>query len=334
MTPAVLDLARNHGFDLAGVAKAGPAETWGFYRRWVEAGKHGGMSYLASSLEQRRRLDSVLPGTASVVAVGLNCFQPQTLIPGQPLIAKYALGRDYHRVIRSRLKRLGQDLSHYYPQADWRPAADSAPILEREWAQRAGLGWFGKNTCLINSKRGSWFLLGFLLTTAEMDPTDSVEGGCGTCRACIDACPTQAIIFEEGRWQVDGRRCISYWTIEHKGEIPPDIQTQMGPWTFGCDVCQDVCPFNHPRSSQPLRATVTTDSDMLAHRAWPGLLELTQISEEDWDRLTRGSPVRRAGWEGLRRNARVSLQYWGNLSPDGGVQNVSPDQADEKAPPG
>jgi epoxyqueuosine reductase len=180
--------------------------------------------------------------------------------------------------------------------------------MERDFAQLAGLGWYGKNTCLIDSHAGSWFVLGFLLTDLVLAPDVPAVGGCGTCRKCVDACPTGAIAFLEGRWQVVGSRCISYLTIENRGPLPTDLEAGIGDWTFGCDVCQEVCPFNQPRPTQPLRACDTNEADFLATRQWPSLLELAQIDYADWDHLTRSSPVRRTGWEGLRRNAAINLK--------------------------
>ncbi len=156
---------------------------------------------------------------------------------------------------------------------------------------------------LIDSRRGSWFFIGLLLTTAKLEPDGPSTGFCGSCTKCIDACPTGAIVHEQGRWQIDARRCISYQTIEHKGPLEVDTHG----WTFGCDVCQEVCPFNETREAQPVRAAQTVESDF-APRTWPNLQELAQIDEVRWDELTRGSPVRRTGLEGLRRNALANLQ--------------------------
>jgi epoxyqueuosine reductase len=303
----VKHLAADEGFELCGVTPAGPPEGIEFFESWIEKGYAGSMGWLAKSVELRSTLESLLPGAKSVIACAAVYNQPNEPVPGQPRIAKYALGRDYHKVLKGRLHRMRRALAEQAQEAEWRVCVDSAPMLEREWAHRAGIGWFGKNTCLINSQRGSWFLLGFLLTTLDLDSDAAAEGGCGTCKACIEACPTGAIIQEDGAWQVDARRCISYLTIEHKGEIDAELQPLMGGWTFGCDVCQEVCPFNSARASQPLRAQGTSEPDFLKTRAWPNLEQLAQISHEDWDVLTQGSPVRRAGWDGIKRNAQINL---------------------------
>lgn len=223
---------------------------------------------------------------------------------GEPRIARYALGRDYHKVIRGKLRKLATFIEELAPGTSTRACVDSAPIMERDFAHLAGLGWFGKNTMLIDSKRGSWFFIGLLLTSLELPPDPPALGGCGTCRACIESCPTGAIIHDHGRWQVDARRCISYQTIEHVGPLEVDTAG----WTFGCDVCQEVCPFNQPRASQPMRAALSNEADFIARRQWPSLVQLTQIDHASWDEITRGSPVRRSGHSGLRRNAEQNLK--------------------------
>jgi epoxyqueuosine reductase len=286
------------------VTEAGAAPHLSEYVAWLEKGYHGEMEYLREHLPLKTHPENLLPGVRSVVAVGLNYNQPNRTVPGRPRIARYALGRDYHKVIRTKLRRLAEWVEANAPGAKCRPCVDSAPIFERDYARLAGLGWFGKNTMLINSKRGSWFFIGILLTTAEFESDAPAVGGCGTCSKCIEACPTGAIVFEDGRWQIDARRCISYLTIEHRGEIA----LQTAGWTFGCDVCQEVCPFNHPRPNAPLRAALTSEPDFLQPRPWPSLQELANLEEAEWDELTRGSAVRRAGLEGLRRNAKLGLR--------------------------
>jgi len=268
---------------------------------WLAAGRHGTMDWMAKHRDIRADPSLLLPGVRSIVMVSLDYNQPVEHQPGHPKIARYALGRDYHKVLRSKLKTLGARLS-----GNWRVGVDSAPLLEREYAHLAGLGWFGKNTLLIDSRRGSYFFIGALLTDLFIERDEPSVGGCGTCTRCIDHCPTGAIVFEDGRWQVDSRRCISYLTIEHREPFSPDVE--LDGWTFGCDVCQEVCPFNEPRESQPLRGAWATEPDLLRLRPWPDLKELSEIDEPTWDRLTAGSPTRRPGLQGLRRNARKNLE--------------------------
>ncbi len=303
----VLELVSRVGFDPAGICAATPLPEWEAVREWVEEGNHASMAYMARNLSLFRDPKSLLPSAQSIVMVGLNTYRSAEPVAGMPRIARYAMARDYHTVIRSKLKRVVRTLHERTPDIDCRICVDSAPLLERSYAHQAGLGWFGKNTMLIHSKKGSWFMLGALLTSLNLEPSTPAEGGCGTCRACIDACPTGAIAQKHGRWQVDGRLCISNWTIEHRGKIPEAIAERIGDWTFGCDICQDVCPFNQPRPNQPERAQVTTDEDWGAVRQWPSLRQLVQWSEHEWDEATQGSAVRRATFDGLKRNARINL---------------------------
>jgi len=319
----IKEAALSLGFDLVGICRALPPASFDEFRNWLDKGYAGTMSYLGRSLLLRSDPQTLLPGARSVIAVGCYYDQPNPPQHGMPRIARYALGRDYHKVLRSKLRALERALREMLPTARARICVDSAPILEREYAQRAGLGWYGKNTCLINSPRGSWFVIGLLLTTADLAPDAPALGGCGTCTRCVDACPTGCIVFEDGRWQINAERCISYLTIEHRGPFSPGQERMIGPWTFGCDVCQEVCPFNEPRPGQPLRAPQARLSDFLMRRHWPSLRELAVIQEPEWDRLTRGSPVRRAGLDGLRRNAIANLK---NAEASDAPSTPSPDE--------
>lgn len=302
------EYAHSLGFELCGVCPVQEPPHLREYQGWIDHGSHASMDYLANHLPLKADPKTLLPSAESIIVVGLIYNQPSPEVPGYPRIARYALGRDYHKVLRGKLKAMQAWLNQRYPESEHRACVDSAPIMERDFAQLAGLGWFGKNTMLINSQRGSWFFLGLLLTSVSFATDQPAIGGCGTCRACIDACPTGAIVHRDERWQVEAGRCISYLTIEHEGEIEPELARQMGGWTFGCDVCQDVCPFNRERESQPLRATATSEQDFLTRKAWPSLRELVVVNEQDWDRLSQGSPIRRTGLDGMKRNARINLQ--------------------------
>ncbi|HWD37425.1 MAG TPA: tRNA epoxyqueuosine(34) reductase QueG [Fimbriimonas sp.] len=295
--------AADLGFSAVGICDAKPSEHMPFYQQWLARGFHGEMDYLQRHLTVKSDPRRLLPSAQSVIVVALDYNRPSPKRMGYPRISRYALGRDYHKVLRSKLKKLAAEIP-----GQTRACVDSAPVLERDYAQKAGIGWFGKNTCLIDSKRGSWFFLGVLLTSERFEPDAPAVGGCGTCRRCIDACPTGAIVFEGERWQVDARRCISYLTIEHRREISAELEAGIGDWTFGCDVCQEVCPFNEIRATQPLRAGMAHEADIVQDRVWPTLTELAEMSESEWDVLTRGSAVRRAGWQGLRRNALINLR--------------------------
>ncbi|HJP82950.1 MAG TPA: tRNA epoxyqueuosine(34) reductase QueG [Fimbriimonadaceae bacterium] len=313
LVPAVIEseaikrLCLDLGFDQAGICQAQAPRHHYAYREWLEKGYAGEMDYLHRHLELKSHPNQLLPSVQSVIAVALSYNQPNPPVPGKPRIARYALGRDYHKVLRKKLEKLADQLSALSPEAEFRICVDSAPIMERDFANLAGIGWFGKNTMLINSQRGSWFFIGLLLTSLDLIPDSPAIGGCGTCRACIEACPTGAIVYEDDRWQVDARRCISYLTIEKRGEIETDLASRMGDWTFGCDVCQEVCPFNQPRESQPLRAQLTKEGDFLSRRDLPALNRCEEISQEEWDQISAGSPIRRTGLDGLKRNVAINL---------------------------
>lgn len=286
----VKQAARKLGFDLVGIVAADAETHWDFTREWIEAGRHGDMAYLANHLEAKRSVRNLLPGCESIVMVGLM----YKISDPNVHIAKYAQGRDYHKVLTAKLRKLAAQL----PAGEHRICTDAQPLMERELAHLAGLGWFGKNSMLIHSRLGSYFVLGGLLTTLTLEPDLPAEGGCGTCRACIDACPTGAIIHDRGRWQVDARECISTWTIEQDGLLSEDQLSRSAPYVFGCDICQDVCPFNAERESQPERARLTKEPDFLQKSAIAqrSLTEMAEITDEEWDLETRGSPVRRAGF--------------------------------------
>ena len=296
------------GFQTVGICLPTRPAHFKAYESWIGKGYQGQMEYLARHAALKSDPAHLLEGAQSIVVCSLNYFQEPTAGNGQARIARYALGRDYHKVLRKKLDQLGDWICAQYPNAKWRACVDSAPIMERDFAEQSGLGFFGKNTMIIDPRRGSWFFLGLLLTTVPFQTDQPFEGSCGTCTKCIDACPTGAIVYEEERWQLDARRCISYLTIEHSGEIDPTLESKMGDWTFGCDVCQEVCPFNEQRETQPLRSETTMELDFSNHKSWPSLSELTDISQERWDQLTRGSAVRRTGIDGMRRNAAINLR--------------------------
>jgi epoxyqueuosine reductase len=303
------------GFQLCGVCPAEPPPHYQAYGRWLEKGYHGTMEYLQRHMLLKGDPRRLLPSARSVIAVGLNYNQPNDHQEGYPKIARYALGRDYHKVLRRKLRQLSEWLEREHPGAEHRACVDSAPIMERDFAQQAGLGWFGKNTMLINSRRGSWFFIGLLLTSLEIHADKPAVGGCGTCTRCIEACPTGAIVFEDGRWQLDARRCISYLTLEHHGPIPEELEKRLDGWLVGCDVCQEVCPFNQPRTHQPERAQETRESDFLSRRSFPALDDLARLEHAEWDRLTRGSAVRRVGFSRMKYLALRALESESHVPP-------------------
>ncbi len=264
LSDAVRAKARELGFGLAGITTPEPTDHLTFYRRWLDEGRHGQMGYLArpDAVARRGDLSATLPRVRSVVVVGHEYYQEDP--PGVPddpsrgVIARYARGRDYHKVVKKKLSALGawlEEAAGGEASADgaaaapvaWRAYVDTGPILERDLGRRAGLGWFGKNTLLIHPKKGSYFFLGVLLTDVALTPDAPFEADhCGSCRACLDACPTGALLGldESGAPVMDATRCISYLTIEHRGEIPEEFRPVMGNRVFGCDICQEVCPWN------------------------------------------------------------------------------------------
>jgi epoxyqueuosine reductase len=294
--------AREAGFDLVGIASAESSRWGGYLRQWLDEGQAGEMQYLSNRFEERTTPQSYLPGAQSIICVALNYHVPLKKVPESQRatvgrIARYALGDDYHDVMKSRLHGLADWIRQAVPGAQTRACVDTAPVMEKELAVRAGVGWLGKNTCLINPKIGSWLLLGEILTTLALPTDEAATDHCGTCTRCIDACPTEAITAP---YQLDARKCISYLTIEHRDEIPATLRPQIGDWLYGCDICQDVCPHNS-------KAPATIDS-ALVPRFPSGTLDVNEIlswSDEDFRSRLRGSAMKRVKLPVLKRNARI-----------------------------
>jgi epoxyqueuosine reductase len=297
LTESVKALALELGFDLVAIGPADPPEHGAALRRWVEAGHAATMGYLARRLEERLDPRRVLPGARSVLCVALNYYQGEPADASWRPVARYAWGRDYHDVIAPRLERLAAHLAEA-GGARSRGYVDTGPVLERDLAARAGLGWVGKNTMLLHPRLGSWFFLGVLLTTAELASDAPLADRCGSCRACLDACPTGAFVAP---YVLDARRCISYLTIEHRGDLDPDLQPSMAGWQFGCDICQDVCPWN--RKTPP-----TAEADFVPEAAYPGAEAVSAMDDADFRRHFAGTPILRAKAAGMRRNAVIYLK--------------------------
>lgn len=287
------------GFDPVGITSLGPARTYDAFLGWIERGFAGEMAYLPRGAEKRRDTRLPFDGVKSAVVVALNYGGKQ---PAGP-IARYARGADYHDIMIERLNTLHQfirDLTKH--EVRGKPYVDTGPILERDLAQRAGLGWIGKNTMLINPRRGSFFFLGALLVDLELQADAPFEADrCGTCTACMDACPTNAFVAPR---TLDARRCISYLTIEHRSDIADELQPLLGELIYGCDICQDVCPWNHRFASE------IGDPALLPRpeNERPDPSELIALSDESFRQRFKGSPIKRAKRSGLARNAAIALK--------------------------
>ena len=299
LTQAVRARASELGFDRVAVGPATPPEHAAAFEQWLDAGQAGTMEYLARTRAERVDPGRLLPGARSVVAVALN-YNPA---PGSATddwrpVARYARGRDYHDVIRPRLRALAAFIDAAGGAGiRSRVAVDTSAVLERDLAARAGLGWTGKNTNLLSPELGSYFFIGIVLTTAALEADDQQPDRCGACTACLDACPTRAFVAP---YVLDARRCISYLTIEHRGDIAPELTPAIGDWVFGCDVCQEVCPWN--RKAPPAREPAFAPSAPL------GPLEaLLALDDHAFRARFRESAISRAKRRGLVRNAAVAL---------------------------
>lgn len=304
-----LAAAAHCGFELAGVAPAGEVEDYPIYRQWVMDGMAGPMGYLADRRGAvRRDPRELLPAARSLLCVG-KLYKTKDIdhenATGAGLVSKYAWGaQDYHDVLRRGLERLVERLENALGSFSHRICVDTAPLLERSHARLAGLGWIGKNTCLINQMQGSWFFLGFVLTSLEMPPDAPPPDRCGTCRRCIDACPTQALVptgnAEGPQWRLDARLCISTLTIETRGPAPEATRGPTGRHLFGCDICQDVCPWNRraPETAEPGFHPVNGSLD---------LEEMACLSPEQFRERFRGTPVWRARYAGWLRNVATAM---------------------------
>jgi epoxyqueuosine reductase len=291
-------LARECGFELAGVARAEPAADAARYREWVAAGYAGEMRYLtdrrAAVREDPRNL---LASARSVICVGKLYQTPWPLSTQfhdeeRAWISRYAWGDDYHDTMRRGLEQLAARIA----AREYKICVDTAPLLERSYARLAGLGWIGKNTCLINQQSGSLFFLGELLVSIEIAPDSPPPDRCGTCRRCIDACPTAAIVPQG----IDSRLCISYFTIEQRGPVAEELREGIGGHIFGCDICQDVCPWNR-------RAPVTEEAAFAPRLFAPRLEEMASLTQPEFRAMFRGTPITRARYSGFLRNVAIAM---------------------------
>ena len=302
LTPYIKAEAKRLGFDVCGIAKAEPvpSKVASAFKKWVTEGRQATMGYMANHLEKRLDPTLLVEGTQSIICLAMN-YHPLQEMKGYEL-AWYAYGKDYHEVMKQHLFLLLEAIKQTAPEADGRCFCDTAPVLERYWAEKAGLGWRGKNTQLIIPHQGTAFFLGEIFLNLELEYDEPVKNGCGNCHACQDLCPMQALYTdaESGIPMLDANRCLSYQTIENRGEISQEAKLKMGNRIYGCDQCQKACPHN--RFSTPT-----------SHEEFLPSCELMEMTPEDWDQLTqekyqqlfKGSAVKRAKYDGLVRNIKA-----------------------------
>ncbi|MBN1764403.1 MAG: tRNA epoxyqueuosine(34) reductase QueG [Sedimentisphaerales bacterium] len=298
------------GFDLVGIAPAEVVGDEGAFRRYLERGYHGDMVYLGRNVDKRLDPGKLVAGARSIICVGINYYQEDPLDPGpgcRGRVARYAWGRDYHEVLRERLKRLADKIIQAsLEDVSLRCFVDTAPLMEKAHAARAGLGWIGKNGLLLNKKFGSWMVLGEIITDMEFEYDEPVSDGCGDCRKCLEACPTRALVQER---VLDARRCISYLTIESKLPVPAELESLRADWLFGCDVCQDVCPYN--QNVIPARL-----AEFKPHPDWwrIDLGEILALDEECFHRYFKGSSLGRTDYGHFMEMAQSTLKRLKNGS--------------------
>lgn len=298
--------ALNLGFSQIGVSDIDLSEAEEHLQNWLAKGFHGDMEFMHKHGSKRTHPEQLVEGTVRVLSLRMDYFDKTTIAyedvlnqPDRAAISRYAMGRDYHKLIRKRLKKLAEKIQKKVQDFEYRVFTDSAPVMEKAIAEKAGLGWIGKHSNLINSKSGSYFFLGEIYTNIPFPISKKATFHCGSCTKCIDACPTQAIVAP---FQVDARKCISYLTIENKGEIPEEFHQAMGNRIYGCDDCQMVCPWT--KFTQQ-----TQEADFLPRNNFenPTLDELNSWDEEIFLKKTEGSPIRRIGYKAWKRNLQVAL---------------------------
>jgi len=277
---------------------------WKRLTHWLEQRFHGTMAWMERDPQRRSDPTKVLPGCQSMIVVGMNYYTDHISDESNKAgrVARYAWGKDYHDLIKRQLKQLEQYLHRKIPEIQTRSYVDTGPIMEKAWAQEAGLGWIGKHTNVVSTSYGSWLLLGEILTTEALEPDEPATDLCGSCSLCIQACPTGAIVEP---YQLDAERCISYLTIEHRGQltdIPLELRKKMGNRIFGCDDCLDICPFNV--NAQPTLEPHFQPSSWTLH---PQLPQLASLTQEEFQSMTKKSPLRRPKYEGFKRNAEIAL---------------------------
>jgi epoxyqueuosine reductase len=295
----IKETARELGFSFCGISQAGFLEEEApRLESWIKAGMHGKMQYMENHFDKRLDPRLLVPGARSVISLLLNYHtRARQLDPEAPKISAYAYGQtDYHQVIKDKLYQLLQRIQDETGEVNGRAFVDSAPVLDRAWARKSGLGWIGKNGNLINKKQGSWFFIAELIVDLELEYDEPVRNYCGSCTACMDACPTEAILTPS---VVDGSKCISYLTIELRDEIPSDMKGKLDNWAFGCDVCQQVCPWNRFAENHAEPGFAPNEEMLgMSKKEWH------ELTEETFNRLFKSSAVKRAKFAGLKKNIK------------------------------
>jgi epoxyqueuosine reductase len=295
-TSFIKSKAAELGFSFCGISKAEfLSDEAAHLEQWLKRGYHGKMSYMENYFDKRLDPTLLVPGAKSVISLIYNYYPKQDLAAGKELkIAKYAYGEDYHFVVKDKLKELLSIIQQEVGEIHGRAFVDSAPVMERAWAKRSGIGWMGKNSLLLNREMGSFFFLAELIIDLELEYDGPMKDYCGTCTACIDACPTDAI---PQPFVIDGSKCISYFTIELKEEIPDEVQGKFDNWIFGCDICQDVCPWNtFSKPHKEPRFDPSAELEGMTTKDW------IEMTDEVFEKIFKDSPVKRTKSSGLKRN--------------------------------
>ncbi|MGQ8365568.1 tRNA epoxyqueuosine(34) reductase QueG [Glaciecola sp. 1036] len=293
------------GFQQVGISDLDLGQHSDYLQAWLDKGYHGQMDFFQRNLEKRLYPERLHPGTSRIISVRMDylpddaAFADNLEQPTKAFVSRYALGKDYHKLIRKRLKQLAEKITEHFTDTDYRPFVDSAPVLEHAFAEKAGIGWTGKHSLTLNREAGSWFFLGEIFINLPLPVDQPVEEGCGSCNACISICPTNAIVAP---YTIDANKCISYLTIEYEGVIPEHFRTAMGNRIYGCDDCQLVCPYN--KQAQLTQETGFNDLYGLKNA---DLLRLFYWSEEEFMQKLQGSPIRRIGIIKWRRNISIAL---------------------------
>jgi len=294
----VTEKAKHLGFDLVGFAQTNLLEDESKkLKQWLDKGYQAGMIYMEKNFDKRKNVKEILPNAKSIISLALNYYTPENHFKenNKGKISRYAWGKDYHLVIWQKLDELETMLKELEPELESLSYVDTGPVMDKAWAVRAGIGWMGKHTNVINADYGSWFFIANIITNYEFEYSEIVADHCGTCTACIDACPTNAIVTE---YVVDANKCISFQTIENKDEIPVELKGKFDNWIFGCDICQDVCPWNQKFS------VVTSEKDFYPQNKEFGFIAVLEMDDKSFKERFSESPIKRTKLYGLKRNAK------------------------------